>query len=52
MVFLLHFGTISGKVNVLEMSVTLELALTFGLAFIELALALRVVVGIVVILRS
>jgi len=34
------------------MPVTLELAVTLGLAFIEHALALRVVEGIVVILRS
>ena len=52
MVFLLHFGTISGKVNVLEMPVTLELSVTFGLAFIEHALALRAVKGIAVVLRS
>jgi len=50
--FLLHFGTISIKVNVLGMPVTFELAVTLGLAFIELALALRAVEGIAVAFRS
>jgi len=50
--YLLHFGTISIKVNVLGMPVMLELAVTLGLAFIELAFALRAVEGIAVVFRS
>ena len=50
--YLLHFGTLSVTVNVLGMPVTLELAVTLGLALIELAFALRAVEGIAVVFRS
>jgi hypothetical protein len=50
--YLLHFGTLSVTVNIFGMPITFNLVVMLGLAFIELAFALRAVEGIAIIFKS